>query len=299
MKASGSRVGGISRQTPYIAGLLFLLIVFIPVYVNVFGNVDLSETTMAPVLYVGNDGKCDDIRMFGDENDAGWWLCWPKGFESTKENCKVLSWGIQDHFDFDEAIVEQGCEVHGFDPSPLGLGSNVAYEKMGGIYHTYGLGGVDKTYPPGTAPFNWPGIKYLRASNPDTWVLKSVSTTIADTIPTAGSGLGSSLTVLKIDVEGSEWDVIDQLVHAHWDQLLVELHFPPTEYHLSDAGNGKGFVITRLPHKGFYNAMFPPTKDYIALWQKIMAVSDMWRYHFNVNDRARACLEVYLTRKQL
>jgi len=272
---------------------------------NTFSG-NIRDTSKIPVLFVGNDGVCDNVRMFGDPvvDGAGWWLCWPKNLKANKENCKVLSWGIQDHFSFDEAAVKEGCDVHGFDPSPLGLGSNKKYEAMGGNYHTYGLGKVDNTYSPGTVPFNWPGIKYLRASNSDTWVLKNIPTTIditgvaKSTTPEDKSN-SNKLTVLKIDVEGTEWFIMEQLYQNHdWDQLLLELHFTPTDYHLSDVGNNKGFIITRLPAKGFISTLFPSKIDYIKLWKELMSVSTMWKYEFNMNDRARACLEVYLTRKR-
>jgi len=290
-----------NRRMQMIGGGLVLLILLYPfVGNNVYGGRNSINEQLQSALFVGTSGTCDNEVMFGLEEDAGWWLCWPKTYKASKSNCKILSWGIQDHFSFDEAVVKAGCDVHGFDPSPLGLSSTNKYMDMGGNYHTYGLGSVDRTYGPGQVPFNWPGIKYLRAGNSEPWTLKSVTTTLTDVgrlpAPSSSTG-GNSLTVLKIDVEGTEWDVLDQLVSAQWDQLLLELHFPPTEYHLSDVGKQKGFVITRLPQGGLYNALFPPQKDYIALWQQIMQVSDMWRYSFNLNDRARACVEVYLTRK--
>ncbi len=255
-----------------------------------------------PVLYVDKAASCETMKMFGDANDAGWWVCWPEGFQPTKQNCKVLSWGVQNHFSFDEAMVRIGCEVHGFDPSPLALASNTKYSQMGGSFHSYGLGFEDKTYGPGDAPFNYPGIKYMRGSNSDPWTLRTIPTALKDTGSTSermGQIVGSkdNLVLLKIDTEGMEWSVIDHIVASDWDQLLVELHFNPAEYHLSDVGGGRGFVITRLPQSGLGSYLFPPKLDYIALWQRVMRVGDMWQYSFNLNDRARSCLEVYLTRK--
>ena len=62
----------------------------------------------------------------------GWWVRWPKEFKANKDNCKVLSLGIQNVFPFDEEMAAAGCEVHGFDPSPLGLSIKDKYNSMGG-----------------------------------------------------------------------------------------------------------------------------------------------------------------------
>jgi len=296
----GTALAANRRVMMGVGGACLLLLLYPLWGSNVYGGRNSINDQLQSNLFVENSGTCDNEVMFGLEEDAGWWLCWPKEYKASKRDCKILSWGIQDHFSFDEAVVKAGCDVHGFDPSPLGLSSHKRYTEMGGMYHPYGLGGIDKTYGPGQVPFNWPGIKYLQARNSEPWTLKSVVSTLQDVghmpASTISTG-GKSLMVLKIDVEGTEWDVLDQLVDAHWDQLLLELHFPPTEYHLSEVGHKKGFVVTRLPQSGLYNAMFPPQKDYIALWQQIMRVADMWKYSFNLNDRARACVEVYLTRK--
>lgn len=291
----------------YAMGIFAILVLF-TFYEDFLRTSNASlDTNKLSVLYVENTGSCNNVQMFGIEEDAGWWLCWPEQFHPTKDNCKVLSWGIQDHFSFDEAVVHAGCEVHGFDPSPLALASNNKYTNMGGKFHSYGLGAEDKTYGPGQVPFNWPGIKYLKGSNSDPWTLRSIPTVMRDTGANAmqqrngangGGSDGKTLLVFKIDVEGTEWNLIDQIVEADWDQLLLELHFPPAEYHLSPAGESKGFVITRLPQSGLMSYLFPPKLDYIDLWSRVMKVGSMWKYHFNLDDRSRACLEVYLVRKR-
>ncbi len=246
---------------------------------NVFSGTNSVNKKLQPVMFVEKTGSCDNEVMFGLEADAGWWLCWPKDFKASKDTCKVLSWGIQDHYSFDEAVIKAGCDVHGFDPSSIGLTSSNRYTEIGGVYHTHGLGRYDKTYGPGEAPFNWPGINYLRGSNSIPWTLRSITTTLKDVLgePRTPVMNKQTLTVLKIDVEGAEWDVIDQLVQGEWDQLLVELHFPPNEYNLAETQSGKGFVITRLPQSGIYNLMFPPRLDYIELWEQIMKVAEMWK----------------------
>jgi hypothetical protein len=271
----------------------------------------------APSVFFGADGECDgEARLMGDGEEnllnskaGGWWVCWPKEFKANKDNCKVLSWGIQNVFSFDEEMAASGCEVHGFDPSPLGLSIKDKYNSMGGIYHNYGLGRLeDYTYAPGMVPFRYPGMGYLKETNTYPWRLKNIPTSIQDTIGSSSSSSSSasssssnskrhpSLTILKIDVEGTEWDIMDQLTNVDWDLLMIELHWEPKVHHLIDAGDMRGFVVTRLPGSIMKKTFKRPDIDYIDLWSKLTKVGDIWRYHFNPRDRL--CLEVYLKRRR-
>lgn len=178
------------------------------------------------------------VRVGGD-GDGGKYMCG----KSTvpKKNCVVYSFGIRDDFTFDHDLAERGCDVHGFDPSPGGLESKAKYEvHPNAIYHSYGLGSLDKTYQPTEVPFRWPGMDYLRQSNTMTWQLKRIPTIMKE-------NNHDKLTILKVDVEGTEWDTMMDIINTDWEELYIEIHFPPTEYRLSRTFFG-GLTIERAPN---------------------------------------------------
>lgn len=215
---------------------------------------------------------CTTSTREGDHEDGGWWICSP-----IPKDCVVYSFGIKDNFSFDKAMVKRGCAVHGFDPSPDGLASKRAYEAFGAVYHDFGVGGVDRTYEPGTVPFHWPGIGYLRASNTQPWTLRR--------IPTILTTLGQGPSILKLDVEGTEWSMLKDIVASNtWEQIMVEFHFPPKEYTVSQGSDGE-LRIFRNVEKG---------PDRVGMLQELFNVATMWKWDFNSNGRQ--CLEAYFVR---
>jgi len=234
-------------------------------------------------------GLCPDKVRAGDANDGGWWIC----HGNKRPNCVVYSFGIRDNFSFDHAMVTQhGCIVHGFDPSPDGLASKPAYETQGtaAVYHSMGLGTTDGTFGPGLVPFRWPGIGYLRDSNTKSWVLKR--------IPTIMKELGNKkLSILKVDAEGAEWDMIPDLLGADWDEACMELHFPPNEYSLKKApSNDDMIIIQRIsdPSPLEYPEQNVAPINHIAILKGLLAKADV--FHWDRNGAH--CLEVYFLRKQ-
>lgn len=102
-------------------------------------------------------------------------------------------------------------------------------------FHNWGVGAASKAiYPPGTVPQDWPGLgdPPLSQSNSQPWDMRSIEQTMKDLNHT-----NSDLTILKIDVEGAEWDaliaffaspIIEQKVKAgRIPQLLIEYHWDP------------------------------------------------------------------------
>lgn len=222
---------------------------------------------------------CPDSKRFGRGNEGGWFVCDAKALEIANP-CIVYSFGIKDDFSFDKAMHDVGCTIHGFDPSPYGLASKPLYEAIGGEYHAFGLGLPDAQVE--IAPFRWPGIGYLRNRNTDPWVLKR--------IPTIMEELGHvSMTYLKVDVEGSEWDAIDNIIAAKWGEFAVEMHFPPTEY-LIDT-NTDGIVFITRSGAPFQEPAVPTWLNRIALVKKLLTVADVWKVEPNAKDKQ--CMNVY------
>merc|ERR1711924_9950 len=122
---------------------------------------------------VANKNACSHPGRVGHVDDGGWWTC----IDRLQDKCGVVySYGVRDDFSFDKAMAAKGCDVHGFDPSPAGIESQQKYNALPATYHTFGLGGEDRIYPPGTVPFAWPGMDYMRETNTKSWDLRKVTT---------------------------------------------------------------------------------------------------------------------------
>jgi len=246
-------------------------------------------------------GACGgEVQRIGDKSDGGWFLCKPTTWK-TGDSCVTYSFGIKDNFSFDKGSVDMGCKVHGFDPSPFGLSSKAGYEAIGGEYHSYGLGKRDGVYAPGEVSFNWPGLNYLRDTNTAEWELKSLSTILNTLNPIQKP----KLTILKIDVEGAEWDAMEDLLYTEWDQLLIEMHFTPKYYKVSPYGAG-GMLVSRVFHNFISDAINPPQfdepkYDYIEALQKLDTIAELWQWNYNTKasgDLDKKCVEAYFQRRR-
>ncbi len=138
----------------------------------------------------------------------------------------IYSAGIGEDISFDLAVIEAtGATVHGFDPTPRSLEWLATQSLPSQMQvHAYGLASFD-----GTAMFNPPRnpnhISHTLLDRPETAAdafevqLKRVRTIAAE--------LGhTKIDVLKLDIEGAEYDVLDDLEQDDLvvDQLLIEFH---------------------------------------------------------------------------
>ena len=128
-------------------------------------------------------------------------------FLGQRENtaCLVYSFGIRDDWSVDSAMRDAGCEVHSFDPT-IGRPRHCRWgsdtlprgcQPKGIHFHPVGLGAVD-------------GEKLQvdedSAQHGGAGELKTLATIRRE--------LGHSereITVLKFDIEGSEWPVLAQI----------------------------------------------------------------------------------------
>lgn len=136
----------------------------------------------------------------------------------------VYSVGLGEDISFDLALIRRfGCVVHGFDPTPRSL-EWLAHQAVpeAFIVHPYGLAdfdGVEKFAPP-TNPAHvsltvLPRDAGARIELP----VRRLSSVLAE--------LGhSSLDVLKLDIEGAEYAVLNDLLRTGPlpRQLMVEFH---------------------------------------------------------------------------
>lgn len=155
--------------------------------------------------------------------EYGGWCINPT--EITKDSV-IYSFGVGEDISFDLAMIEEfGVKVYAFDPTPKSINwvksQDVPKEFS---LHEYGIAGYD-----GIARFNPP-------ENPD-----HVSCTMLDRPSTADRAIEvkvyrlntimnmlghSRIDVLKMDIEGAEYSVIEDLVSLDSDirQVLIEFH---------------------------------------------------------------------------
>jgi FkbM family methyltransferase len=138
----------------------------------------------------------------------------------------VYSLGVGEDISFDLSLVaEAGAEIHAFDPTPR-VASWLAAQSLPPQFHFYPTGiaghdGHEKFYLPPQA--QWISHSLLPARQ---YSAASVTLPVMR-LSTAMRVLGHrSIDVLKMDIEGAEYTVIEEIVREQIpvEQLLVEFH---------------------------------------------------------------------------
>jgi FkbM family methyltransferase len=154
---------------------------------------------------------------------AGFYLC-P---EFLDQNSIVYSFGIGENVSFDKAVIEKhDCHVFGFDPTPKSI-NWIKGQKLHEKFHFSEFGISNKS---GLVDFYLPNNpEYVSGSsitqkNVDVRNKVSVGMkSLADIMNELGH---KHIDVLKMDIEGSEYDVIENILNAKISitQILVEFH---------------------------------------------------------------------------
>ena len=169
----------------------------------------------------------------------------------------VYSFGVGEDISFDEKLIQNfGCSIYAFDPTPKTIdyiSSKNTSEKF--IFKTYGLHNED-----GNVPFYLPqnpnhvSCSTSKSSNKNNnhtdYVIvpmKKFSTIVDD--------LGHKyIEILKLDIEGSEYDVLDDILNSdvNINQILIEFHhrFPRISLNQTKEAinklNKKGYKIAAI-----------------------------------------------------
>ncbi len=121
------------------------------------------------------------------------------------DNCLVYSFGINNQWSFDEAMVQYGCHVFAFDPS-MGVGDHDRSPYI--HFYKLGLAGSDSLPSSG-------------------WNVSTASSIYQMLTRRHGEKV---IDLIKMDIEFAEWEVITQMLRSGFladkvKQLAVEIHF--------------------------------------------------------------------------
>ena len=138
-------------------------------------EVEKARRLIGKLLPASDDLCSGPKRRYGDK-----YVCLDPAFNITRGDCLVYSAGSRGEIAFEKQINRDlGCEVHVFDPTleEQRIDFNrVAYElrRYNATLHNFGLGGLDRTYPPRRVPYQWPGVKYGEQLNNASWSLRTI-----------------------------------------------------------------------------------------------------------------------------
>jgi FkbM family methyltransferase len=175
-------------------------------------------------------GRTFQIRPEIDYNHV-WYGSAYGGFyvvpERLSDKSIVYSFGIGEDISFEKDIIEKhGCQVFGFDPTPKSI-SWVKQQQLPGnfTFQEYGIGTKTKD-----VSFNLPKNKHNVSGS----VIGHDGLNTEDTILVPMRCFSDIVTesehrridILKMDIEGSEFDVIDSILSSSVEisQILIELH---------------------------------------------------------------------------
>lgn len=174
----------------------------------------------------------------------------------------VYSFGIGEDISFDEDLIsEYGCFVYAYDPTPK---SKIFIEKKtpSSLFKYFECGIAD--YDGKTKFFLPANDEYVSCTTYNRWgydererVPLEVNVKKLSTMMRENSH--SHIDLLKMDVEGSEYSVIDNILKENISikQICVEVH-----HRFSGMGIGKTQkMVQELNKKGFYIVAISDTKE--------------------------------------
>eukprot|EP00002_Diphylleia_rotans_P040358 TRINITY_DN9543_c0_g1_i1.p1 TRINITY_DN9543_c0_g1~~TRINITY_DN9543_c0_g1_i1.p1 ORF type:complete len:267 (-),score=34.34 TRINITY_DN9543_c0_g1_i1:353-1153(-) len=168
--------------------------------------------------------KCPHVEKIG-ETEGGWFTCITP---TLNKKSVVYSFGLGNDPMFDLRFIEKfGGIVHAFDPTPTGYNLYKKWEKKPKqwIYHEWGINGED-----GNMSFVSPAIydQYSIRDWDGTFDKSAKIIRQGYKLSTIMKLLGHQhIDICKIDVEGSEWLILQDLVEnpPNVDQLFIEFHY--------------------------------------------------------------------------
>lgn len=173
-------------------------------------------------------------------------------YEKLGKNSIVYSFGIGEDISFDEEIIKRHHNrVFGFDPTPKSIHwieSRRRSLPSEFSFFEYGIGEITgkKTFylPKNKQHVSGSSVQQTNVDERDTIIVEMKS------LKDIAAQLGHpKIDILKMDIEGGEYDVIESLLNSNIeiDQILVEFH----ERFFPDGKNKTTRIIEKLRTHGY------------------------------------------------
>lgn len=204
------------------------------------------------VVWLGNQG-------------AGFFVC-PN---LIQPNAIVYSFGIGEDISFDKALIDLfQCKVYGFDPTPKSIEFIKNNPIEGFEFSPVGLSDHD-----GELTFYLPdNPQYVSCTTFNRWgydesAIKPIQVPVKQFTSITQELGHQHIDILKIDIEGSEYDVIDGILSSgvSIDQILVEFHHRFKEISPKQTKN----IIKKLNSFGYYIAAISDNREEYTFIKKL------------------------------
>lgn len=188
----------------------------------------------------------DKLIMCGNEQYGGYTI-----YECLDENSIVYSCGIGEDVSFDMDIIKRyGCKVFAFDPTPMAkkyIESNIKNEKF--VFLPYAIAASDKEikfhiYKKGVGNSDGSGSEFEQSKKIEENTIYVQGKTINSIMRELGH---DHVDLLKLDIEGSEYDILPELVELDIKQMVVEFHG-----RFFDDAKNKNELIKKVMEQGKY-----------------------------------------------
>lgn len=190
----------------------------------------VTENQVKEIMYASEEGAkpCERKRYLGDEY-GGWMVCEPANPKDFKRAI-VYTVGVGENIEWDKAMMSYyGTVHHGWDPTPRAVDFIRTKPPPHDFhFHKYGLsskdGFVRATLPVGNhASYTISQYEHAEAQEG-----KETQIPVLHIQSMLKMLNHKHISVLKIDIEGSEFDVIQHWAennyHVPADQILIEFH---------------------------------------------------------------------------
>src|SRR5688572_10904221 len=188
--------------------------------------------------------------------DYGGWTFCPKGLGCDSV---LYSFGVGTDISFDLGVIGTfGCELHAFDPTPKAV-AWIHRQPLPPqfMFHEFGLAAYDG-FAQFQPPSNQEHVSFSMVSSSNS--LGSGCTLPVRRLTTVMEMLGHPcVDLLKIDIEGAEYDVLCDFVRARPNvrQILVEFHHRFSPSHVARTRQ----AICSLREAGYGIAYVTPTGE--------------------------------------
>lgn len=183
----------------------------------------IRKVLLGKDFYRGRQYRCPRLT-FGNRF-ADWTFC-P---DPLHEQAVIYSFGVGEDISFDLQLMDHfGLEIHAFDPSPRSIDWVRKQElKEGFHFYPFGLAGDDGEL--GFSEPLEPGVQSLKLSRSmgDREAGKSAMALPVKRLSTIMQRLNHErIDLLKMDIEGAEYEVIEDIVSSRVPvmQVLIEFH---------------------------------------------------------------------------